>query len=123
MKQTVAERKRARAVARKKAAERYADRKKIERHHRLPQSRGGTNHDDNISFVQRSYHQAFHHLFHNMTAAEIASFLTETWVQKDMYLVAIPRKKKKPTKKRQRMFCVDCQAEVLKHLPITHKGE
>jgi hypothetical protein len=96
-------------------------RHRLERHHRLPSSRGGTNHPSNISMVKRTEHQAFHHLFGNMVASEVASMMTDTWIDSEYYFVAIPRKKKKPKPKRQRMYCVDCQAEVLKHIPKTEK--
>ena len=93
---------------------------KIQNHHRKPRSRGGSDHADNISRVQAKYHSAYHLLFGNMLADEVASLLNQTYIDPDYYLVAMPRKKKKG-KSRTRMFCKDCNAEVLKYLPTTTK--
>jgi len=41
------------------------------RHHRLPTSRGGTDHPSNISIVPEKQHRAYHYLFVNMTAEEL----------------------------------------------------
>jgi len=97
--------------------------KPMERHHRLPRSRGGTNNHPkhNIVLVSRVLHRAWHSLFANMTAPEVASAITDCWISPDYYLVAIPRKKKKPHKKRSRAFCTDCSCEVMKYLPMTTK--
>jgi hypothetical protein len=68
-------------------------------------------------------HAAYHRIAGNMLPNELAAMLTDVYIDPAYYLVAIPRKNKKSAPKRQGMYCVDCQAEVLKHLPITHKGE
>lgn len=94
---------------------------RVERHHRVPRSRGGSDHTSNISIVRATEHRAFHHLFGNMTAPEIAAMLTDTWIG-DYYLVAIPYKKKRPKKRRVRRYCTSCQAEVLKTLPATKEN-
>lgn len=94
----------------------------FERHHRLPRSRGGTNEDANISNVEVRLHRAWHKLFGAATAPEVAAIITDIWCDPDYYLVAIPRNKKQSSARRKRYFCTTCNAEVLKHLPVT-KGE
>lgn len=49
-----------------------------EDHHILPRSRGGQN-NGNIKRVRRDYHQAYHHLFENLTPSEIHQYLDEVW--------------------------------------------
>ncbi len=95
----------------------------VDRHHRRPRSRGGSNHPNNISVVRRSDHKAYHRLFSNMLPDELAAMLTDTWIDPDYYLVAIPRKKPPKKKRRVRMYCTDCEAEVLKHLRRTCRKE
>lgn len=91
----------------------------IERHHRRPRSRGGTDHHSNISHVRQSEHRAWHTLFGNMLADEVAAMITDTWIDSDYYLVAIPRKRKKGRKPRKRAFCTTCNCEVLKCMDTT----
>jgi hypothetical protein len=93
--------------------------KEVDRHHRRPRSRGGTDHPDNISIVRRADHKAYHRLFGNMLADEIAAMLTDTWIDSDYYLVAVRRHKKQPKRRRKRRYCVNCEAEVLKFIPKT----
>jgi len=45
------------------------------KHHRKPRSLGGTNFQDNISHVPQDQHTAWHNLFGNMSATQIASQL------------------------------------------------
>lgn len=92
----------------------------VNRHHRIPRSRGGGNNHENISVVREKDHKAYHQLFGNMLPDEIAAMLTDTWIDSNMYMVAVPRKKKQG-KRRRRMFCTDCEAEVLKKLRTTCK--
>lgn len=96
--------------------------REMDKHHRLPRSRGGSNSPHNISIVERKLHRAWHMLVGNMTADEAAAMLTDTWIDPDYYLVAVPRHKKSG-KRRTRKFCTDCNAEVLKHIQVTKKGE
>lgn len=91
----------------------------IERHHRLPRSRGGTDHHSNIIHVRQSEHRAWHLLFGNMLADEVAAMITDTWIDGDYYLVAIPRKRKKAKAPRTRVYCTTCNCEVLKCLKTT----
>ena len=76
---------------------------------------------DNISMVRPEDHKAFHRLFGNMLAPEIAAMLTDTWIDPDHYLVAVPYKKKKPRKRRTAAYCTDCNCEVLRHLTKVKK--
>jgi len=93
---------------------------RLQRHHRKPRSRGGTDNPENISMVRAKWHSAYHLLFGAMLPDEVASLLNQTYIDPDYYLVAMPRKKK-ASKRRTRMFCKDCNAEVLKYLPTTTK--
>lgn len=74
-----------------------------ERHHRLPRSRfpvdykgsktktpGGRN---NLTRVSTPFHTAYHRLFGNMTASEIASLLSDAWIDPDWQLIARKRPK------------------------------
>lgn len=99
-------------------------RKRIEydKHHRLPRSRGGKNNHENISVVPRDLHIAWHKLVGNMTAQEAAKMLSDTWIDPDYYLIAVPRKRT-VSRRRKRKYCIDCEAEVMKFIPKTHKGE
>ena len=63
-------------------------RKKMSRHHRLPVSRGGKDEWRNISLVTQTKHDAYHNLFGNMNAQEVASYLTKYWIDPDYFLVA-----------------------------------
>lgn len=53
---------------------------KLTRHHRLPVSRGGTDDKRNISMVPDDEHQAFHCIFGNKTADEIAEHFNSSGV-------------------------------------------
>jgi len=92
----------------------------MDRHHRLPRSRGGSNDARNSSIVERKLHKAWHMLAGNMTAPEVAAMLTDTWIDADYCLVAVPRKRSNG-RRRKRRFCTTCEAEVLKHIPMTEK--
>lgn len=48
-------------------------------HHIVPSSRGGRNGADNIKRAPHSYHDSYHHLFANLTPAEIYDYLDEVW--------------------------------------------
>ena len=97
--------------------------REMDRHHRLPRSRGGSNEARNISVVERKLHVAWHLIVGNMNAKEVAKMLSDTWIDPDYYLVAVPRHKVVKKKRRKRKYCTDCSAEVLKHIPQTKKGE
>lgn len=98
------------------------------KHHRHPKSRidsyeGNINEPSNISMVRNSDHVHFHAIFGNMLPREIAAMLTDAWICRKWYMVAVPRKKKKPKPKRVRRYCTDCSAEVLKHITQTKKDD
>jgi len=95
----------------------------MDRHHRLPRTRGGSNSLANISIVEQKLHRAWHMLVGNMTAPEAAKMLTDTWIDAEYYLVAIPRKRLQASKRRKRRYCTDCSCEVLKLIPQTKKEE
>lgn len=95
----------------------------MDRHHRLPRSRSGGNDASNISLVERKLHVAWHLLVGNMNAQEVARMLSDTWIDADYYLVAVPRHKTSARKRRKRRYCTDCSAEVLKHIPQTKKDD
>jgi hypothetical protein len=96
----------------------------MEKHHRLPRSRGGRDSASNISILELKQHRAWHYLFGNMDAQEAARLLSDVYIDPDYYLVAIPRKRKKSTQKRKtRCMCTTCGAEVMKILPKTNKTQ
>jgi len=99
--------------------------REVEKHHRLPRSRGGADNypNGNISIIDKEIHRAWHKVVGNMTASEVAKMLTDTYIDPRYYLVAIPRKRKQSKERRERRYCVDCQAEVLKHIRKTCKGD
>lgn len=98
-------------------------RKKIhhDRHHRLPQSRGGKNNDRNISIVPVEKHRAWHRLFANGTAKEVASIINDCWIDPDYYFVAVPRKKKQGIKHKHslQINCTECGERCeIKDVPV-----
>jgi len=95
---------------------------KLHKHHRRPRSRGGGNEPSNISIVREKDHRAYHQLFGNMLPDEMAAMLTDTWIDSNYYMVAVPRYKKHSLR-RKRLFCTTCDAEVLKFLETTKKEE
>ena len=95
----------------------------MNRHHRLPRSRGGANSLANISIVDQKLHRAWHMLVGNMTAPEAAKMFSDTWIDAEYYLVAVPRKRIQAKKRRKRRYCTDCSSEVLKFIEQTKKGE
>lgn len=99
----------------------------MERHHRRPRSRGGTHLSkgkrQNIIIVDSAHHHAWHLLFGNMDADEVAAMISDTWIDPDYYLVAVPRDRNIKNKRRTRCFCIECEAEVLKKIAVcTKKG-
>jgi len=95
----------------------------MDRHHRLPRSRGGSNTLSNLSTVEQSHHRAWHLLVGNMTAPEAAKMLSDIWIDSNYYLVAVPRKRLQAMKRRKRRYCTDCSCEVLKYIEQTQKEE
>jgi hypothetical protein len=60
-----------------------------DRHHRKPSSIGGKNDNNNISIVNQKQHRAWHILFRNKTAPEIAALINEFWIDPDYVIVVI----------------------------------
>ena len=68
-----------------------------DRHHRLPRSRFPAGYEGskartpggrrNIVTVDIKIHALFHRMFGNMTAPEIASMLTDAWINPDQRMV------------------------------------
>lgn len=73
-------------------------------HHRKPRSLGkpnccNLNDPANLSHVGVVPHRAWHGLFRNMTAPDIARLITKVWLDPDYYFVCVPRQKgRKPRK-------------------------
>lgn len=91
-------------------------------HHKHPRSRKKSyskniNDPENLTILETDIHRAWHKIVGNRTPPEAAALLTEKFISPDYYLVAIPRKKT-PSKKRKKRYCVDCQCEVLVHIPL-----
>jgi hypothetical protein len=61
------------------------------RHHRKPRSIGGTDEERNISNLPIRKHRAWHILFENMTAFEIANEINVRYLDPDWIL--IPRRR------------------------------
>ena len=55
-------------------------------HHRKPRSLGGSNSDTNVSHVSVSRHRAWHTLFRNYTAHQIAKIINDTWLDPEWIL-------------------------------------
>lgn len=63
----------------------------IDKHHRLPRSKGGSNSNSNISLVRKDLHVAYHKLFGNATPDEVADILNKVWIDPAYKLVAVRR--------------------------------
>lgn len=63
----------------------------IDKHHRLPRSKGGSNSNSNISLVRKDLHVAYHKLFGNATPDEVAEILNKVWIDPAYKLVAVRR--------------------------------
>lgn len=50
---------------------------KLTRHHRVPESRGGIRHPDNMLHIRDRKHQAFHVVFSNQTFVEQILYLRD----------------------------------------------
>jgi hypothetical protein len=57
-------------------------------------SNGGGNGKNNISYVKESEHRAWHLLFRNYTAHQIAEIINEHWIDPAFQLVVAPRNAK-----------------------------
>jgi len=61
-------------------------------HHRKCKSNGGDNSPQNLVTVSKKKHAAFHILFANAEAPEIAKILNETWLDPSWQLIPTRRK-------------------------------
>lgn len=64
----------------------------LHRHHRRPRSIGGDNSNRNISLVCRDKHEAWHRLFRNHEAEDIARIINEVWLDPNKEFVCVSRK-------------------------------
>lgn len=64
-------------------------------HHRKPLSIGGENRIYNLSLVTRKQHEAWHLLFENKNAHDIAQIINEVWLDTEYYFMCVERKKVK----------------------------
>ena len=77
--------------------------KPLTRHHRLPQSKGGTDLPTNISMVPESQHCAWHTLFGNKSVEEIVELLNDVWID-PYYKLTVERREVKDPKQLQIHF-------------------
>jgi len=63
----------------------------LHKHHRKCRSNGGGNGPENISFVRQSKHDAWHHLFDNLSAECVAEIINRTWIDPAFELIVIRR--------------------------------
>jgi len=68
--------------------------KTTDTHHRKPRSKGGDNSCNNIVTVNKTKHQAFHHLFYEGSPQKIANILNRTWIDLDYELIVVKREQK-----------------------------
>lgn len=61
--------------------------RKDTRHHRKPRSLGGTSEPENISHVPAKKHAAWHILFRNLPADQIAEEINRTYLDPDFRFV------------------------------------
>lgn len=66
--------------------------KSISKHHRRPKSLGGTDNSQNLSFVQRGQHKAWHRLFDNCPPDSIAHIINAIWLDPRYELVVRRRR-------------------------------
>jgi len=62
-------------------------------HHRVPQSRSGSDEENNISIVSVKSHVAYHFIFSNLSPEAIAKILTERWIDPSYEMIARKRYK------------------------------
>ena len=61
-------------------------------HHRKPKSKGGDDTVGNLSTVKRKFHEAYHLLFADKSPEEVASLLTDIWIDPAWKLTATLKK-------------------------------
>lgn len=65
--------------------------KGLTEHHRKPQSVGGSNDPRNISYISDAKHQAWHILFANLEAKDIATLINTVYLDPDYEFVVARR--------------------------------
>ena len=92
-------------------------------HHRHPRSRKDVypgkhiNEKENLEIMEALKHRSWHNIVANYLPKEIAKLLSDKYLPRDWYFIAMPRKRKKGSKRRTRTYCTDCSCEVLQHIP------
>lgn len=95
---------------------------RMERHHMLPRSRGGSSAPNNLIVLAQPVHRAWHYLVGNANAKEAARLLS-VFIDPKYYFIAVPYHKVQPKHRRTRCMCTTCGAEVMKFLPKTNDKE
>lgn len=88
-------------MSRKKYKRRHGIPLEYEKHHKKCTSNGGDNSKDNVSWVSRARHQAWHILTGNTHPEEIAEVINRDFLDPDYELVAVkvnPNAKPYPTR-------------------------
>lgn len=67
--------------------------RRTSKHHRRPRSKGGTNDDRNVSKVTPKEHEAWHTLFQNMDAVDIANRINAVWLDPAFEFLCLRRGK------------------------------
>lgn len=75
---------------------------KVDRHHRKPQSIGGTDDPENISIVKITHHRNWHLLFENKSVPEIVRLLNKYWIDPDYQIYY--KEKEKGDKNQLKLF-------------------
>lgn len=61
-------------------------------HHRKCRSNGGSNHQNNISYVTKKEHEAWHTLFFNWDSNKICQALNFVWCDPDYEFIVVRRR-------------------------------
>jgi hypothetical protein len=92
-------------------------------HHRHPRSRKRTylgehiNEERNLVILPRFKHVAWHTIINgNELPSEFVKRLNEEFMPPDWYLVAIPRNKRPPRRRRQKRYCTGCECVILQYI-------
>lgn len=65
--------------------------KQLTRHHRRPRSKKGKNNQNNLSYVSRVQHQAWHTLFGDMDVEEIVDAINRLWIDPTWVIKCEPK--------------------------------
>ena len=67
-------------------------RQNLSRHHKKCSSNGGTSEPRNVIYIKEKHHRAWHTLFQNKTAEEIAKIINTIYLDPDFKFVVTPIK-------------------------------